>query len=359
MAAIQQSSPIIWWWFSKTTTILWGSSSVQPLSQSSVIFRNSTAGAGLMKHATTLRATYERATPQQHSGKSKPTPLFTMQLVGALDYSLALVVCGFGVVYLSLGLAIYCSPQRGDRLAALNDGTSFLKRKFFIYSVSSFAFMASFFIARQKPDNQLLIFVLFNAWRLSNSLCISAELCHIHLQINPFKGVCSSLSIVGLYLLLAVAVLVPGFQNYVTAGRQWLWLFMPAHAAVCLVMPFSRNRPGEYPKPVYFLLALCVICAGTGLAATIVSTQDAPELQQIQYGCQSTIPLATLYVGRIKALVEMHNNSKEERERARLPQQPVSATNSHIQLHHDNLTCFEHCDRSGGEYELHLFPLGD
>ncbi|KAM3524456.1 hypothetical protein MY4038_007741 [Beauveria bassiana] len=174
MAAIQQSSPIIWWWFSKTTTILWGSSSVQPLSQSSVIFRNSTAGAGLMKHATTLRATYERATPQQHSGKSKPTPLFTMQLVGALDYSLALVVCGFGVVYLSLGLAIYCSPQRGDRLAALNDGTSFLKRKFFIYSVSSFAFMASFFIARQKPDNQLLIFVLFNAWSLSNSLCISA-----------------------------------------------------------------------------------------------------------------------------------------------------------------------------------------
>lgn len=41
------------------------------------------------------------------------------------------------------------------------------------------------------------------------------------------------------------------------------------------------------------------------LAATIVSTQDTPELQQIQYGCQFTIPLATLYAGRIKALVEI------------------------------------------------------
>lgn len=49
---------------------------------------------------------------------------------------------------------------------------------------------------------------------------------------------------------------------------------MPAHTAIYLVMPFSHNRSGEYPEHVYSILALCVICARTGLAATIVSTQD-------------------------------------------------------------------------------------
>lgn len=100
---------------------------------------------------------------------------FTMQQIGSLDYSLALVAFVFGVVYLSLGLAIKRSPK-GNRLAAFNDGTSFLNGKFFVYLFSSSGFMVSFFIARLRSDHQLLIFVMFNVSHASHSLCISAEL---------------------------------------------------------------------------------------------------------------------------------------------------------------------------------------
>lgn len=82
-------------------------------------------------------------------------------------------------------------------------------------------------------------------------------------------------------MVLRILSLVPGFQSYVTAGRQWLWLFMPAHAAVYLVMSFGHNRSGEYSKHVFFLFALFIISARTGLAASLVSAKNAPELQQI------------------------------------------------------------------------------
>ncbi|KAK8140974.1 hypothetical protein G3M48_001163 [Beauveria asiatica] len=92
-----------------------------------------------------------------------------MQRIEALEYSLALVSSLFGVLYLSLGLAIKHSPK-GNSLAEFQDGISFINGKVFVYFVTFLGFMVSFFIARQRPDNQLLTFALFNAWRLSSSL---------------------------------------------------------------------------------------------------------------------------------------------------------------------------------------------
>ncbi|KAM3453650.1 hypothetical protein NHJ6243_009104, partial [Beauveria neobassiana] len=63
-----------------------------------------------------------------------------MQRIEALEYSLALVSSLFGVLYLSLGLAIKHSPK-GNSLAEFQDGTSFINGKVFVYFVTFLGFM--------------------------------------------------------------------------------------------------------------------------------------------------------------------------------------------------------------------------
>ncbi|TQW01681.1 hypothetical protein IF2G_10822 [Cordyceps javanica] len=269
-----------------------------------------------------------------------------MQPIGPPDYALVLVVWAFGAAYLGFGLAIYYSPKR-ERHALLNDGTSFLKYKIIIYLLLTSLLMISFFIAYGGTRNQPLTFWLYNAWRLSIGLC-----CHLSIQINPFKEGCSSFLIAGIYVLLAVAVLVPGFRSYVVTERQWLWLFMSAQAALTLAISLSHGSDREYSKHVYFLLVILVIIIGTGLAATIVAVEKAPALQRIQYACQSTFTLAALCAARLTSLINIQNNSKANREWASLPRQPLSAGNSRSRLHCDHTTCLGLCSRSGSAHEL-------
>ncbi|PQK18030.1 hypothetical protein BB8028_0010g00220 [Beauveria bassiana] len=273
-----------------------------------------------------------------------------MQRIEALEYSLALVSSLFGVFYLSLGLAIKHSPK-GNSLAEFQDGTSFINGKAFVYFVTFLGFMVSFFIARQRPDNQLLTFALFNAWRLSSSLCISAELCHLSIQINTLGAVRRSLLMASMCWFVAVALLVLGLWSYVAAERQWLWLFMPAHATITLVVASSYTRSDQnYPKHIYFTLPLLAIMVGLGIAAAIVPTKVAP-VQQIQCFCQSTVSLAIVCVARLKVVIIIHNNSKVARNEARQPRRVISA-DTQSQLDSNSTARLERQNESDMEYEL-------